>query len=147
MEVFGFCFYLVFIFSFFLQYIDWCVPCFQYDVVFSLTVCLFLLAVGARRRVFFNADFQYGQGVITLQRSVHSYLFNDCALACGFIYLFFQFLVNIKCFVAKGAADDHSQCIHFNIDPLQQNKLWLACRSSFYVSLPMMLCCCSENYY
>lgn len=39
-------------------------PCFQYDVVFSLTVCLFLLAVGkvgggggGLQEVFFCADF------------------------------------------------------------------------------------------
>lgn len=39
-------------------------PCFQYDVVFSLTVCLFLLAVGkvgggagGVQKVLFCADF------------------------------------------------------------------------------------------
>lgn len=35
-------------------------PCFQYDVVFSLTVCSFLLAVGkvgGVQKVFFCADF------------------------------------------------------------------------------------------
>lgn len=34
-------------------------PCFQYDVVFSLTVCLFLLAVGkvGGEKVLFCADF------------------------------------------------------------------------------------------